>query len=287
MKILSTAVFCLMAGMLSAQSTQFIYEYKFKIDSLDRDNITVENMVLETKSEGSRFVSQKKITSDSILNASIKQMMAGGGNHIDMRGTPQPSVRSEVTKKYPSYETVYKTTPGSIPLAVTISKKPEWTVSTEKSEVLGYKVQKATTKFAGREWIAWFAPEVPIQDGPHQFYGLPGLIVKIEDSKTDHSFVLIGTKKVSSSDEPERKVRLGKEIALDEEKFKKFWQDYKKDPVKDMRQTIGSSSGGVVASMSFNGKSYSPEEMMREAEKGRKESLKKTNNFLNLELYRP
>ena len=287
MKKISTAVFCLITGVISAQSTQFIYEYKFKIDSLNREKVTVENMILETKSEGSRFVSQKKIVEDSILTASLKQMNGGGGSPIDLTHIQQPSVRSEVTKKYPSYETVFKTIPGSTLLAVTMSKKPEWKIASEKSEVLGYKVQKATTKFAGREWIAWFAPELPIQDGPHQFYGLPGLIVKIEDSKNDHAFVLIGTKKISS-EESEKKSRMaGREIALDEEKFKKYWQDYKKDPVKDMRQTIVSTSGAVVTSMTFNGKSYSQEEMLRDSEKSRKESLKTTNNFLNLELYKP
>lgn len=287
MKIISTAVFCLMTGMLSAQSTQFIYEYKFKPDSLNREKVTLENMVLETKTEGSRFLSQKKIVEDSILDASLKQMNGGGGKPIDLTEIRQPAVRAEVSKKYPSYETVYKISPGSLPLAITLSKKPEWKVSKEKSEVLGHKVQKATTIFAGREWIAWFAPEIPIQDGPHQFYGLPGLIVKIEDSKKDHTFILVGTKKVTSS-EPEKKYRMtGREIALDEEKFKKYWQDYRKDPVKDMRQAILSTSGAVVTSMTFNGKSYSQEEMMRESEKARKESLKNENNYLNLELYKP
>ncbi|KQT18114.1 hypothetical protein ASG31_05100 [Chryseobacterium sp. Leaf404] len=276
-----------MTGMLSAQSTQFIYEYKFKPDSLNREKVTVENMVLETRSAGSRFLSQKKIAEDSILYESVKQMNGGGGKPIDLTQIRQPSVRTEITKKYPSYETVYKISPGSLPLAVTISKKPEWQISHEKSEVLGYKVQRATTKFAGREWVAWFAPELPIQDGPQQFYGLPGLIVKINDSKNDHSFVLIGTKKFSS-DEPEKKSRMaGREIELDEEKFEKYWQDYKKDPVKDMRQTILSTSGAVVTSMTFNGKSYSQEEMIRDTEKARKESLKNENNYLNLELYKP
>ncbi|WP_312077460.1 GLPGLI family protein [Chryseobacterium sp.] len=287
MKILSTSLFFLIAGMFSAQSTQFIYEYKFKPDSLNRDQVITENMVLESKTDGSRFVSQKKITEDSLLNASIKQMMAGGGNHIDMSKTPQPKVRNEVVKKYPSYETTFKTSPGSVPIAVAISQKPDWKVSTEKSEVLGYKVQKATSRYAGREWTAWFAPEIPIQDGPHEFYGLPGLIVKIEDTKNDHSFVLIGTKKVSS-DQAEQKPRMSsREIALDEEKFRKYWQDYKKDPVKDMRQEILSSSGGVVTSMTFNGKTYSKGEMIRDSEKSRKEMLKTENNYLNLNLYKP
>lgn len=33
--------------------------------------------------------------------------------------------------------------------------------------------QKATCDFAGRKWIAWFTTEIPIQDGPYKFYGLP------------------------------------------------------------------------------------------------------------------
>lgn len=288
MKIIYTGVFCLLAGFFSAQSTQFVYEYKFKPDSLNRETIIAENMVLEIKAEGSRFVSQKKITEDSLLDATIKQMRASGGNHIDMNKAPQPKVRNQVLKKYPSYDTTFKTMPGSVPLAVSISKKPEWKISTEKSEVLGYKVQKATTKFMGREWAAWFASEIPFQDGPDTFQGLPGLIVKVEDSKNHHSFVLIGTKKVSNSEENANQNKFTRqEIPLNEEKFKKYWQDYKKDPVKDMRQTITSTSGAVVTSMTFNGKTYSQEEIIRDSEKHRKEQLKTNNNFINLELYKP
>lgn len=288
MKIIITSVFCLFTGLISAQSNQFIYEYTFKPDSLNRETIIAENMVLEIKAEGSRFVSQKKILSDSILSANVQKMKQGGGNHIDMTSVQQPKVRDEVRKKYPNYDVVYKTMPGSVPLAVSISKKPEWKISTEKSEVLGYKVQKATTKFMGREWAAWFASEIPFQDGPDTFQGLPGLIVKVEDSKNDHSFVLIGTKKVSNSEENANQNRFSRqEIPLNEEKFKKYWQDYKKDPVKDMRQTITSTSGAVVTSMTFNGKMYSQEEMIRDSEKHRKEQLKTNNNFINLELYKP
>lgn len=288
MKIIITSVFCLLTGLISAQSNHFIYEYTFKPDSLNRERVISENMVLETRAEGSRFVSQKKILSDSILSANVQKMKQGGGNHIDMTSVQQPKVRNQVLKKYPSYNTTFKTMPGSVPLAVSISKKPEWKISTEKSEVLGYKVQKATTKFMGREWAAWFASEIPFQDGPDTFQGLPGLIVKVEDSKNDHSFVLIGTKKVLNSEENANQNKFTRqEIPLNEEKFKKYWQDYKKDPVKDMRQTITSTSGAVVTSMTFNGKTYSQEEMIRDSEKHRKEQLKTNNNFINLELYKP
>jgi hypothetical protein len=49
---------------------------------------------------------------------------------------------------------------------------------------------KATTSFAGRNYEAWFTPEIPISDGPYKFYGLPGLIFKICDKKNQHVFTL-------------------------------------------------------------------------------------------------
>lgn len=57
--------------------------------------------------------------------------------------------------------------------------------------ILGYKCQKAYTKYAGRDYVAWYTTDIPISDGPHKFQGLPGLIVKIHDLKKHHHFELI------------------------------------------------------------------------------------------------
>jgi GLPGLI family protein len=61
-------------------------------------------------------------------------------------------------------------------------KKLEWKILPDQQKIGEYKVQKATTSFGGRDWTAWFTTDIPIQDGPYVFYGLPGLIVKIEDA---------------------------------------------------------------------------------------------------------
>jgi GLPGLI family protein len=58
----------------------------------------------------------------------------------------------------------------------------------------GFNVQKAITDFAGRKWIAWFTADIPIPDGPYKFYGLPGLILKLEDTTGSHKFNLTGIK---------------------------------------------------------------------------------------------
>lgn len=44
--------------------------------------------------------------------------------------------------------------------------------------VLGYECVGAKTLYHGREWMAWFSPEIPVSDGPWKLQGLPGLILE-------------------------------------------------------------------------------------------------------------
>ena len=55
----------------------------------------------------------------------------------------------------------------------------DWHFSSDTLAVLGYVCQKATTSFRGRDYEAWFSPEIPIKEGPWKLYGLPGLILKV------------------------------------------------------------------------------------------------------------
>lgn len=64
-------------------------------------------------------------------------------------------------------------------------------VPDSKKKVLGYSVQKAITNYGGRKWEAWFSTDIPINDGPYVFHGLPGLIIQINDTKNHYRFNLI------------------------------------------------------------------------------------------------
>lgn len=59
----------------------------------------------------------------------------------------------------------------------------KWALADDTQTILGYSCQKATCRFRGREFIAWFATDVPIKGGPWKFGGLPGCILKVYDTR--------------------------------------------------------------------------------------------------------
>jgi GLPGLI family protein len=60
----------------------------------------------------------------------------------------------------------------------------KWILGTESKTIAGYSCKKASTvkKTYGREIpvTAWYCEELPINDGPMDYNGLPGLILQIE-----------------------------------------------------------------------------------------------------------
>ena len=57
----------------------------------------------------------------------------------------------------------------------------QWSLADEQQTILGHRCQKATCHFRGRDFVAWFAADVPIKGGPWKFGGLPGCILKVYD----------------------------------------------------------------------------------------------------------
>lgn len=68
----------------------------------------------------------------------------------------------------------------------------QWQIVDSTKTILGYECIEAETYFHGRHWKVWFTPEIPIQDGPWKFCGLPGLILEAVDSTGQHSFIADG-----------------------------------------------------------------------------------------------
>lgn len=71
----------------------------------------------------------------------------------------------------------------------------DWNLISQDTIISGYACKKATVHYAGREWSAWYNPEIPITVGPYKFHGLPGLIMLLRDSANAFSFTVNEVKK--------------------------------------------------------------------------------------------
>ena len=65
----------------------------------------------------------------------------------------------------------------------------------ETRSMLGYHCKKAQLSFRGRNYTAWYAPEIPSPDGPYLFQGLPGLILDIADEENIFQFTAVALEK--------------------------------------------------------------------------------------------
>lgn len=74
----------------------------------------------------------------------------------------------------------------------------DWTLTSEKKKILSYTCQKAIGSFRGRTYEAWFTPEIPLEEGPYKFSGLPGLILEVSDTEKQYVYSCIGIEQPKS-----------------------------------------------------------------------------------------
>jgi GLPGLI family protein len=55
----------------------------------------------------------------------------------------------------------------------------KWTITNNTQKILTYTCQEAVGEFRGRTYKAYFLKDIPFQNGPFKFDGLPGLILKV------------------------------------------------------------------------------------------------------------
>jgi len=56
----------------------------------------------------------------------------------------------------------------------------DWKITDETLKIGDYLCKKATLKKSDNNVIAWFTNEIPSNEGPREYYGLPGLVLKVE-----------------------------------------------------------------------------------------------------------
>ena len=268
-----------MIVFLSAQNQRFMYEYKFVSDSTNRDDVKTELMNLDTTPKGSKFYSYTSYKSDSLMRVDLeKQLKANGSINIktDQR---KGVIRYAIAKNYTNGNIDFRTRIGMDAFRVAEERKMTWKILPDKQKIGNWETQKATTEFAGRKWTAWFCSDIPIQDGPYKFSGLPGLVLKLEDDTHSHLYNLIAIKNLGVLEPEIYAFQISKEIPLKSAEYKKLLLEHRKDPAKGLRQI--SMDNGVVLNMANSAEN---DKFLKEREKRLKEQIKKDNNLIEIDL---
>ncbi|WP_276967068.1 GLPGLI family protein [Chryseobacterium sp.] len=269
---------------VSAQTNRFVYQVTMKPDAENKTDIKTENAYLDISPEKSVFYSENRIKRDSIMQRAFQ----GGGGRASINRDQMESLRTNISysieKDKTNQKTYFKDRIGRDIYSYEEDRPLNWKIESETRKIGDYKVQKAETDFGGRKWTAWFTTDLPYQDGPYKFGGLPGLIVKVEDDKGDYSFDLMKNYKIA---EFPTLNQFGNTLKVKRTDYVKQQQKFKTDPMSFMSQSAGGISapmriGGGGRGPGGGGGNQNPADMRKRMEERVKEEARKNSNPIEL-----
>jgi GLPGLI family protein len=203
------------------------YYVKFLVDTLNISSAKEDILSLRIGKNSSIFRSDIKQSSDSLSHKIIENAFKKGttGTPVapDLSGIRRPKFIQEVyfsNGKALVYDKIRRNIFAFEPI-----NKVDWQLINESKNISGYNCKKAITKYGKKNIIAWYTSEIPFQEGPYTFKGLPGLIVSLEDDKQYYTFILKELKQVKKPIIP-----ITNAIETTFEKLNSKRQEVKNDP---------------------------------------------------------
>lgn len=251
----------LICNILFSQNHKMVYTMKYKRDSTN-EQLVKKNMVLLVEKDKTLFISENQFEHDSIkINSNDKSSQ----RIYDYDFMILEDKSKEKTEHFFSLLTdLYSLKDKTVKL--------QWIPTNVTKKIYHYNTRKATLKYSGREWEAWFAEEIPINEGSHIFRGLPGLIIEIKDTQNNYIFELVSIAKIENISIDKL---IPNNIAVTREQFKKVKLNYYNDPYSDAR--LGKMK---VCWVDENGKEFTPN--YRELTLEEQRNIRKYNNPIEL-----
>lgn len=178
------------------------YATRFVSDTTQRDSLGVyvyhnDDMRLDIGDSISEFYSGRKVVFDKWMKEKIDR------RETDFTNPPtHPSMTWVVYRNYPAGMTSFLD--EAMMNSYRISEQtvaPQWTIDTDTCTILNYHCTKAETDFKGRHWTAWFAEDIPLDNGPWKLIGLPGLILKAADTQKQYIFEASGLEQIDGKED--------------------------------------------------------------------------------------
>lgn len=256
--------------LFSAQTHRFIFEFKFKSDSLSKEFRT-ENMVLDINPDEFKFYPYAYAENDSLGKVR---------NYKNIMWDDQLPALKRNKNSYTNTSYILLNDFFSFQTEDKIS----WNLSNETKKSAQYTLQKATTNFGGRKWTAWFSKEVNLSEGPYKFRGLPGLIFEIQDDQQNFIFSLVKSQKFKNTyDTSEFLESFGgkKPIPINEKVLLKKRMELFNDPLRDFKEDFKKSNGaGKFSVLGIEVKSI---EQFKELTERFQEMMRKENNPIEID----
>ena len=284
-KSLSFALLFLVTLANAQSANRFFYELTFKPQ---KDSARTEKHILflDITKDRSIYRDHLQVTQDSILKTTIESSQKSGIMPDITKIIKLPKFGHTIRKVYPITEIRYTERMLQDDITYKEAINFNWKIESEKSKIGEYQAQKATTEFGGRKWTAWFSEDLPFQDGPYKFYGLPGLIVKIEDANQNYSWQLKGNKTIENWEEETYAEKLNKQfgqrinnLEVDRKKFETLYADYKNDPFAKIKGRIPAEA----LSQKMPGQDRTIGEVFKEQEKWLKDAMNANNNNIEIQ----
>jgi GLPGLI family protein len=183
-------------------TAQILVHYKFihVRDTNTRAHPYMENMMLFVGKAASRYKSYDTQLQEELYRKQLQEQISAGGNfRLDhnITGSGTEYYQFINNKKLVRREMLVN------PYIIDeVLPAINWRISNDKSNFGELNCQKATCHFKGRDYTAWFCPDLPVHTGPWKLNGLPGVIVEAYDAKKEVVFkfdrvekTVLGTRK--------------------------------------------------------------------------------------------
>ncbi|WP_294285606.1 GLPGLI family protein [uncultured Chryseobacterium sp.] len=259
--------FLITGSLMKSQTHRFIYDVVYKKDSASTVR-TKENYHLDIENDNVTYYTRDFFVADSLIS-----------NNLKFPGDAKLNTSSIVFHKKGNdqYEE-FDILEGSTILKLQSAESQNWKLAKESKKLKGLMLQKATTTYGGRNWTAWFTKEIPFQEGPYKFHGLPGLIVELYDDKDNYRFELVKSVKMAGISK-NRFIEMSRQMSVpvEWEKYRNTKLTYYESPVNYLknasnREQFYLNDGTVVNAANS-----------REINNRLKANIKKYNNPINLE----
>lgn len=248
MKVITTLLCicycCLVSGQSSEAEFGAVYDFTHQKDSTNTaSKITTPFVLLFNTLGQSVYYSRPQHTIDSIMNQTTSGAKALTADEQQLiSGSVKKVSSSEVfyfAGNGSQFTKLVKWITGDVALQGDVPNF-SWKLTDTTEQILNLKCFKARGFWKGRNYVAWFAPSIPTKAGPWKANGLPGLIIKMSDTKGEVSWELVKLYQCSKSSNLDVPSKTPK---ITEGQFKEM-RDF---AIKDMNGYLQSTTGGMVS----------------------------------------